>query len=164
MAEQPTGKESIVNYIKELEKLKLENKEAELLREKLVGNLDVLSYPLTTIMSRIEDDGNKIKEHWTEYGDNYNALPVLHSTIPRYNESFGEFIALAFKEKKILIDLIIKLFEIAEKVPENSIEVLPEKKEEDIIVEPEKKVKKKVKKKKEKKIEVIEPKEDEENE
>jgi len=163
MAEQPTGKESILNYIKELELLTLENKKAELLRENLVGNLDVLSYPLTTIMNRIEDDGAKIKEHWTEYGDNYNSLPVLHSTIPRYNESFGEFIALAFKEKRILIDLIIKLFEIAEMVPENKIEVLPEKKEEDIIVEPEKKVKKKVKKKKEKKIEVIEPKEDEEN-
>ena len=146
MAEEKklTGEQSMFDYIRDLEKLNLTNKNVKLIQERLISNLDIMLHPLTTIMNRIKDDGNKIRTHWDNYGDNYSSLPILHSTVPRYEESFGEFIGLSFKEKLILIDAMKKLFELADKVPEHSIEVLPEK-EEDIIVEPEKKKEKKKK-------------------
>ena len=144
--EQVTGRQSILNYIKKINDLDISNKEVKLIKEKLTGKLDVFLEPLDTVMKRVEDDGRLIKDHWKECGDNYTSLPVLHSTVPRYKESFGEYIRLSFKEKMILVDVIIQLFEIANKVQENTIEVIPEEKE-DIVVEPEKKDKKKKEKK-----------------
>ena len=137
MAEQdkPTGKESWFDYVKELKKLEPTNKKVKLIIDGLVSNLDVLSYPLKTIMDRIENDGSIIKRHWNDYGDNYSSLPVLHSTVPRYEESFGEFVGLSFKEKLILVNVLKKLFKLADKHKEDTIEILPEKED----VEPEKK-------------------------
>ncbi len=157
--EQVTGKQSMFDYIKKINGLNISNKEVKLIQEKLTGKLDVFLYPLNNVMKRVEDDGKLIETHWEEYGDNYTALPVLHSTVPRYKESFGEYISLSFKEKMILVDVIIQLFEIANKVQENTIEIVPEEKE-DIVIEPEKKEKKK----KEKKIKIILPKEEKKNE
>ena len=154
-----TGKQSMFDYIKKINDLNITNKKVKLIQEKLTGKLDVFLYPLSTVMQRVEDDGEIIETHWKSFGDNYTSLPVLHSTVPRYKESFGEYIALSFKEKMIIVDVLIQLFEFADRVPENTIEVLPEKKE-DIIIEPEKKEKKK----KEKKIKIILPKEEKKNE
>ena len=144
MAEEKklTGEQSMFDYIKDLEKLNLTNKKVKSIQERLISNLDIMLHPLTTIMNRIKDDGNKIRTHWDEYGDNYSSLPILHSTVPRYEESFGEFIGLSFKEKLILIDAMKKLFELADR-EEPIIEVVPEN--EEIVVEPEKKKEKKKK-------------------
>ena len=143
--EQVTGKKSMFDYIKKINDLAITNKEVKLIQEKLTGKLDVFLYPLSNVMKRVEDDGKLIEDHWEECGDNYTALPILHSTVPRYKESFGEYISLSFKEKMILVKVIIQLFEIANKIPENTVEVNFQEKEENIVIEPEKK---KVKKKK----------------
>lgn len=142
--EQPTGKHSMFNYIKQITDLDITNKKVKLIQEKLIGKLDVFLYPLTTVMKRVEDDGVLIDNHWDKYRNNYNSLPVLHSTVPRYKESFGEYVTLSFKEKMILVDVITQLFELTNQIPENTIEVIPEEKEEDIIINPEKKKVKKV--------------------
>ena len=153
--EQVTGKKSMFDYIKKINDLAITNKEVKLIQEKLTGKLDVFLYPLSNVMKRVEDDGKLIEDHWEECGDNYTALPILHSTVPRYKESFGEYIRLSFKEKMILVEVIIQLFELTNKIPENTIEILPEEKK-DIVVEP--------KKKKEKKVKIILPKGEKKNE
>ena len=152
MQEQVT-KKSILNYIEEIRKLELNKPDLIAIRERICDKLDVLLIPLAKSMERIEENQKKIREHWEQYGDNYNSIPTLHSAVPNYVESFGDFVALAFEEKSILTKEIIKLFSISDT---QKMEIFPEpdeeeEKKEETEISKEKPKRKYTKKKKEKK-------------
>lgn len=144
--EQPITKKSILDYVNRIRQMEISKPEIVKIRERICDKLDVLMIPLAKAMERVENNQAKIKEHWEEYGDNYNSIPTLHSIIPNYVESFGDIVALTFEEKSILVNGIINLFETADKQimevsPVEEKEIEPEV--EEVEPEPEEKPKKK---------------------
>lgn len=136
-------KKSILNYVEEIRGLELNKPDLIAIRDRICDKLDVLLIPLAKSMERIEENQTKIREHWDEYGDNYNSIPTLHSAVPNYVESFGDFVALTFEEKSILAKEIIKLFSIADT---QKMEIFPEPDEEKEEEKPKRKYTKKKKK------------------
>lgn len=119
MAEEQVTKKSSINYIEKIDKLPLSKKEARAIQERIVDKLNVLTYSMNIIREKIEDEMLEIENHWKDFGDNYNSIPILYSTIPSFTKSFGNFIALSYEENKIIVEELMEALKLADKQKEN---------------------------------------------
>lgn len=115
MAEEPVTEKKILDYVSKFNKLELQKKETKEIQKRLTDKLDVLTFSLGILMKKITENQTKIDDHWKQYGNNYNSIPILYSTIPNFIDSFSEFIALAHKEKTVLVEEMIVLLKLADK-------------------------------------------------
>jgi len=115
MEEEDTQVIKPLKYLEKIDQIKLESDELITMKGALKEKLSILRMPLASIMQRNDEHNTEITNHWREHGDTYDGIPVLSSSVPGFQKSFGEYIMIQEQEKMILVKALIEAFEKADK-------------------------------------------------
>lgn len=113
-----------LDYLKDIEDLKLVKPELLLIKKQLLDKLEIIKVPVESIFQEADEYNIELEKYWKEYGQNYDIVPEL-AKVPYFQKAFVKYIRITHEEKLIILNEFLNALKIVDNMRQ---EVKKEKK------------------------------------